>query len=224
MSRRAHLARQRAAGFTLLEILVTLAILALALVVLIRIVSNNIQITNHAKLLTAATFLARAKVVEIEDRVLAVGFTDIDEEDAGDFAADGYDQLRWSSIVERVELPANLAQMAEGAAGAATSNAGTQSPLQFMAGMMGGMMSMLVEPIRIGLQESVRRVTVRVFWTEWGKGEQQLEVASFLTDPARLDLAMGGLGGAGIPGPGVPGGPGGAPGAPGRPGAGGGLR
>ena len=41
---------------------------------------------------------------------------------------------------------------------------------------------------RIGLQESVRRVTVRVFWDESGRPNQTLEVVTFLTDPAKLVL------------------------------------
>ena len=51
---------------------------------------------------------------------------------------------------------------------------------------MGGMMSSFIEPIRIGLQESVRRVTVRVIWDEAARAEQILEVVQYLTDPAKL--------------------------------------
>ena len=40
-----------------------------------------------------------------------------------------------------------------------------------MTGFLGGMMSTFIEPIRIGLQESVRKVTVRVFWDEIGRRE-----------------------------------------------------
>ena len=40
--------------------------------------------------------------------------------------------------------------------------------MQVMTGFLGGMMSGFIEPIRVGLEESVRRVTVRVFWDEPG--------------------------------------------------------
>ncbi len=66
-------------GFTLLEIMVAVAILASTLVVLLSIVTNNVRSTNHAKMTTAATFLARTKMVEIEDEILDNGFTDNDE-------------------------------------------------------------------------------------------------------------------------------------------------
>ena len=32
--------------------------------------TNNVRSTNHAKMTTAATFLARTKMVEIEDEIL----------------------------------------------------------------------------------------------------------------------------------------------------------
>jgi general secretion pathway protein I len=187
-------ARSTQEGFTLLEVMVSLAILALALVVLLRIVTNNIQASNRAKLVTAATFLARGKIVELEDRVIALGFTDTNDEQGGDFSAEGYDAFTWTSFVERIELPTNLMQQAQGAASGMTTSSqsvGSQNPLQFMAGFMGGFMSTIIEPIRVGLQESVRRVTVRVFWREHGRGEQSLEIVTFMTDPSKLDLAMG---------------------------------
>ena len=63
-------------------------------------------------------------------------------------------------------------------------------------------MSTFVEPIRIGLQESVRKVTVRVFWDENGRRDQNLEVVQYLTDPAKLDLALTGGATAGATGTG----------------------
>lgn len=187
--------RQR--GFTLLEVMVALAILSGALVVLIRIVTGNIANTNKAKMMTVATFLARAKIVEIEDRVLIEGFIDFDDERKGDFSAEGYPEILWDSNIERVRLPIDMAQQAQQASSTAMqppANGSSQNPLQFMAGFMGGFMSTLMDPIRIGLEESVRRVTVNVYWKEFGKNTQTFEVVTFLTDPARLDRALGGGG------------------------------
>ena len=210
--------RKVQSGFTLLEVMVALAILAGALVVLIRIVTGNIQNTNRAKMITVATFLARAKIVEIEDRVLIEGFIDFDDERKGDFSAEGYPDLTWESNVERVRLPLDLAQKAQQASADVTQNAtnvGSQNPLQFMAGFMGGFMSTLMDPIRIGLEESVRRLSVRVYWNEYGRKPQTFEVVTFLTDPAKLDMAL--TGGAQIPNPNAPGGGTAQPGANGQP-------
>jgi hypothetical protein len=51
-------------------------------------------------------------------------------------------------------------------------------------------MSSFIDPVRLGLQESVRKVTVRVLWDEHGRRDQTLEVVQYLTDPAKLDLAL----------------------------------
>jgi hypothetical protein len=77
--------------------------------------------------------------------------------------------------------------------------------MEMLSGFMGGFMSTLMDPIRLGLQESVRKLTVRVKWNEAGKLEQSFEVVNFLTDPSRLETAVtlsasgaaGGTGGTG---------------------------
>lgn len=94
--------RRTDSGFTLLEIMVAVAILASTLVVLLSIVTNNVRSTNHAKMTTAATFLARTKMVEIEDEILDNGFTDNDESKAGTFRDLGYPQFRFDTLIERI--------------------------------------------------------------------------------------------------------------------------
>jgi prepilin-type N-terminal cleavage/methylation domain-containing protein len=195
-------------GFTLLEIMVALAILAMTLVVLLQIITNNVRASNHSKMTTAATFLARGKMIDIEDDIIAKGFVDNDETASGDFKEQGFATYRWESAVERVELPTDLTQKAQQQSSDTALD--SKDPMAALGGMIGGLMSSFLEPIRIGLQESVRRVTVRVFWDESGRPNQTLEVVTFLTDPAKLDLALTG----GAPGaPGAAGAAGAAPGA-----------
>ncbi len=176
--------RARASGFTLLEIMVAIAILSVTLVVLLSIVTNNVRSTNHAKMTTAATFLARTRMVEIEDEILDNGFTDNDESAAGTFRDSGYPQFRWESIIERIDLPSDMATKARDQSSAATMDA--KDPMSLMTGFMGGMMSSFIDPIRLGLQESVRKVTVRVLWDEHGRLNQTFEVVQYLTDPSKL--------------------------------------
>jgi general secretion pathway protein I len=206
--------RPASAGFSLLEVMVAIAILALSLVVLVRITTNNVRAAAHARLVTSAAFLARAKLASMEDDILSIGFTDSDQEDAGDFTDEGFPHFRWQSLLERVELPTDATQKAQEAATETTQEATTgtsTNPMMALTGMMGGLMSTLIEPIRVGLQESVRRVTVRVLWNEMGRPDQSFEVFAYLTDPAKLDLAMGA----------PPGGTGGTGGTAGTGGAGG---
>jgi general secretion pathway protein I len=193
------------AGFTLLEIMIAVAILAATMVVLLRIVTNNIRATNHAKLQTAATFLARNKMSDVEDDILYNGFSSDTENDKGTFKDEGrgYERYRWETMIERIELPTDMTQKTQDMARDSRDEA--KDPMAMMTSFLGGMMSAFIEPIRIGLQESVRKVTVRVIWVEIGRGEQTIEVVQYLTDPAQLEKAM-------LP-------PGGAPGGPGAPGS-----
>ncbi len=188
MSRRRHLRRRgRAGGFSLLEILVSLAILATALVVLSRIVTGNVAAANHARMTTAATFLARTRISMMEQSLLEYGFAEMDGEDAGTFTEEGFPRFRWYSYVERIELPADATQKVQQASQKQTLS---NNPMEMLSGFMGGFMSTLMDPIRLGLQESVRKLTVRVMWDEPGRPEQSFEVVNFLTDPSRLETAV----------------------------------
>jgi general secretion pathway protein I len=149
---------------------------------------------------TAATFLARNKMVDIEDEILDQGFTDNDEMGEGTFRDLGYPQFRWQTSIERIDLPSDLSSKARDQA--TTDKMDATNPMSMLTGFMGGMMSGFIDPIRIGLQESVRKVTVRVLWDEHGRRDQNFEVVQYLTDPAKLDLALTGGATAGATGTG----------------------
>jgi prepilin-type N-terminal cleavage/methylation domain-containing protein len=180
-------------GFSLLEVMVALAVLAVSLVLLSQITTSNVRATHHAKMTTVATFLARTKMAAIEDDVLYQGFVDTDQADAGDFAAESRPDFRWTTLIEKIQLPADMAQKAQDA-NQNKMEEQSGNPLAAMAGFMGGFMTTLIEPIRVGIEESVRRVTVKVLWDEPGRPEQSFEVITFMTDPAKLDLAVNAIG------------------------------
>ena len=64
--------RRREGGFTLLEVMIAVAILAVTLVTLLSIVTNNMRATNHAKMTTAATFLDYIELGRVSRDWLAV--------------------------------------------------------------------------------------------------------------------------------------------------------
>jgi len=198
MSRRTHSAGSR--GFTLLEVMVALAILATTLVVLLQIITNNVRATNHAKMTTAATLLARSKMTDIEDSILENGFSTDTETDKGTFRDQNFPSFRWESSIERIELPTDMKQLAQDQS---SDSSKSKDPMQALTGMMGGLMSGFMDPIRVGLEESVRRVTVKVYWDEVGRRDLNFELVQFLTDPAKLDAAL--TGGGGLANPTTPG-------------------
>ena len=178
--------------------MVAVAILSSTLVVLLQIVTNNVRATNHAKLTTAATFLARTKMSDIEDQILYEGFISENESKKGTFKDEGYEKFSWDTLIERIELPTDLTQQTQDAATNKSKDA--KDPMAMMTGFLGGMMSTFIEPIKNGLQESVRKVTVRVTWDEIGRPNQSIEVVQYLTDPSQIEKKM--LFGGGAAGPG----------------------
>jgi general secretion pathway protein I len=92
---------RRAGGFTLLEVMVALAILAGALVVISQVVGGALRNHVRARQLDVATVLARGKMVELVAAWERKGFRDFDESEEGTFDADGHPEIRWKVDVRR---------------------------------------------------------------------------------------------------------------------------
>ncbi len=89
----------RRRGFSLLEVMVALAVLAMAFMALADLGGGALRNHAFARDLSAATLLARGKLAELEEKYEDVGFKDFDEQEDGDFADAGRPDVKW-----RVEL------------------------------------------------------------------------------------------------------------------------
>jgi general secretion pathway protein I len=96
----------RHAGFTLLEVMVALAIVAFAVVGLLGLHGRNIQIIARDQNLTRATLLARELISQIQFQVMTKGLQDLGDSQ-GTF--EGYPGYRW----ERRLMPTGLDEMRE---------------------------------------------------------------------------------------------------------------
>jgi general secretion pathway protein I len=219
--------RRRLGGFTLLEVMISLAILGGALVALLRLSTSDIRASHRAKLLTIATGLARAKMLDLEEELLRNGFQDTNEEADGDFSEEGQPRFTFTAIVEKVELP-DVAELAAGLEGDDKGGATPPpSPLddknqESLLGLAGGstagalgagMVQLYFPLVRPVLENAIRKVTLEVRWKAGGE-EDALKVVAFFTDTKAIDQAaqmMRAAGGGGAaPTPPPPGG-GGAP-------------
>lgn len=142
-------------GFTLLEVMIALALLGLGMVVLIKSAAGNIFSTEDAHMMGIATDLARGKMYDIEETLLKDGFTDTDQsqEDEKCFEDEGWPNICYSYKVEQSELPSldqlqALAQkQTQDAAKAAGSAAGSGAGSDALGGIensaLGGMLGMM---------------------------------------------------------------------------------
>ena len=139
---RAPASRPSQAGFTLLEVMIAVVILAVGLAALFTSEAGAMKLAQRARTTTIATLLARCKMAEIEEKVAKEGWPDeLDERDecCEDAEHEGF-RCEWK--VQRVKLP-DLEQEqddedddSERSAGA-PSNKGT-GVLDKLAGLAGG--------------------------------------------------------------------------------------
>jgi general secretion pathway protein I len=139
-------------GFTLLEVMIGLALLGLALTVVIKSAAGNIFNAQQAHMMGIVTDLARGKMYDIEDKLIKDGFSDTEqhEEDQA-FTEEGWPSIHYSYKVELVELPGfeQLQALAQGSGSAAragstgSGSAGSDGGGGggFQDSMLGGMMA-----------------------------------------------------------------------------------
>jgi general secretion pathway protein I len=142
-------------GFTLLEVMLALALMGLGLVVLIKSAAGNIASSEEAHMMGIASDLARGKMYDIEEILLKDGFTDTDQSQESDqcLEDEGWPSVCYSYKVEEPKLPSydELQQMAMGQAKAAAGSAGSGSgfgsdelpPGGFENSALGGMIGMM---------------------------------------------------------------------------------
>ena len=112
--------RANTRGFTLLEVMVGLALLGLGLVVLMKSAAGSIFNAEEAHMIGISTDLARAKMYDIEEILLKDGFTDTSQSQESEecFKDEGWPNVCYSYKVEEPKLPSydELTQMAQGKA------------------------------------------------------------------------------------------------------------
>ena len=175
-------------GFTLLEVLVAVAILAISLTSLLSSQMDALRATRYAQTVTAVAFLAEAKLIDIEFELKREGWGDADKEFEGDFAEDGWPDVTYTCLVDMIELPEYQAlQMAHDAAdtdggiGAGVGGVDMQDTGEQAFDMLG-----MVWPIVKGaVEQSIRKATCTAYWQD-GKIEHDFAVATYWTDVAKL--------------------------------------
>lgn len=192
-------------AFTLLEVMIAVAILGLALTAIFSSEVGASNVAQRAKRQNVATTLARCKMGEIEEVIAVEGLPLVeksDDDNCCDHApVEGY-ECSW--IVDRVILPAlgadeseedddedgqNQHRLSDSYEALASEEGTSEAVIAGEAGNLAMMALQLGYPIlKPFFEEQVRRATVSVKWKEGGK-ERGFDVIQFLVSdqPARAE-------------------------------------
>jgi general secretion pathway protein I len=172
-------------AFSLLEVMVALAILGVGLVSLLQVQSRSAQLAIEAREMTVATMLARSKLYDCQHDLLKKGFSIGDYDEEGNFDDDGYPKFFWECHAYAPEMPTgdgvgDMGSMASMfGAGAAANAAGAAAPPGAEIGM--GMLAPVIQQMASVMKDSIRELVVIVRWGE-GEDRQELRVTTHLID------------------------------------------
>lgn len=168
-------------GFTLLEVLIAMAILSIALLVVIRAQNQGMLISRYQEQQITAATLARHKMTEVELELEKNGFPGDEKETCGKFdeeleekAFEGYEYC-WT--LKKVELPLPMDEGGQGGEG------GAGGGQQAGAGALG------LDPKAASdqLSKAVRALKLTIKW-KMGAVEQQLPVVTHVVNTTQSQV------------------------------------
>jgi general secretion pathway protein I len=210
--------RQR--GFTLIEVMFSLTILAIGLTWIVRSTTASMRNATESRTYDAVTELARSKMNDIEEQLLKDGFQETEQGGEGDFTDEGWPTFSWVSVVEKAKLPSleRLQQMQQesqnpgsgsgtgtgtGSDQAALMDAASGGGLMGMLSMLGGGGDMSAEGaagagfigqyyqiIEQVFEAAIRKVTLTIKWQVVGQ-PRELKVVAYFTDPSAMNKVLG---------------------------------
>ena len=203
-------------GFTLLEVVIALGIMATALMVLVQGQATAVMSAQDAEHLIRATQLAEEKMMEVQLLAEREGFSDQDIDEEGDFEEFGAEDFRgddlrldlgdelaeykWAYTLRKIEIrmPPDIGGVASSLAGEqyygeekSQQMDASQAPDLGDVGISGDM-------ITETLSDYIREVRVRIWWGDDPDDESQMvELTSHVVNPTGVMANMPNSGGAG---------------------------
>ncbi|MFA6034208.1 MAG: prepilin-type N-terminal cleavage/methylation domain-containing protein [Myxococcota bacterium] len=180
-------------GFTLLEVMVAMAILAVSMSAIVGINVGAMAMSSKVKGLTVASFLARGKMIEVEEKIREKGFPDFSTKESGDFSEEGYPNIRWTSEIIKIKIPQVDPSKVDLGGGLTKLSGSEQKPDSLGIGPSGGGMGMLSAGIPMlmnQIENAIREVRVTVLWMD-GKREQNMAVTTHIVNIPGAEVGIG---------------------------------
>jgi prepilin-type N-terminal cleavage/methylation domain-containing protein len=186
-------------GFTLLEVMIAVAILGVSMTSLLTSQVASVRATRYAQAITSVAYLAEYQLIEVEWLMEKDGgWVREDRNYEGSFSDLGWPDVRYECLVDFIELP-EYSKLRAAKDAAARETDGQTGVYYKSAGDQAFTALGLVWPmVKIAIENSIRKVTCKVKWKQ-GKYKHEMEVATFWTDPEKL-VAIPQMGGEALPG------------------------
>ena len=191
---------KRGAGFTLIELIMAVFILAMSVTVLMGTQSTSMRLMGYANNTAVVTMLTRAKMQDIEYEVQeTIKEEGVSEEVvqtiSGDFGEQGYPEIAWEALIQSIKIDDEVAnQFVDsvqnqlfGAGDDEGTLSGNLAVTQFLPMMIGYFPNIINQ-----LGKRIRKITVTTTWDYLGV-EQTLTVSQFITI-LEVDAASGASG------------------------------
>ncbi len=153
------------AGFTLLEVMIAVGILAIGIGSILVAENNSLDIMMRAKRMTTVAMLAKNAIVEAEREISGKSFTEVKEEESGQFKAP-FQEYRWERKISEVKFPEVLDQSEQKKDEVSTVDENTQRVVKLATNY---------------LSKTTREISVTIKWTE-NKQEQKYSVSQYWVD------------------------------------------
>ena len=160
-------------GFTLLEVIIALAIMVLAFTSILSIEGGSINATARGKKMIVVGMLAKNQMIEQEFKIQGKTFDEVPKEESGTFE-EPYADFRWKTAVKEIEFPKITA-------GGKTKPGGDDGTDQFT-----DTISKLVTNF---LSKAIREITVTILWNTSGdktdrdtKKDQSFSLTTYWVD------------------------------------------
>jgi prepilin-type N-terminal cleavage/methylation domain-containing protein len=174
----------RAKGFTLIETLIAMVLLAGALIVLGNAWSGSLNAIRKSRSLTTLSLLLQRKMTEYEIKYKDKTTGEVPEEETGDFGSD-FAPYTWKMQSRKIEMPDMSAALTARTGGA------TETEI------------MIVKQLQEMIEKSVKEMRVTVLWTT-GEKVQEYSLTTYLVDHEGANVGgipgAGGAGGGGTTG------------------------
>lgn len=155
-------------GFTLLEVMIAVGILAIGIGTIIIGESNSLDITIRAKRMTVVAMLAKNALIEAEREINGKSFTEVKDEESGQFNTP-FQEYRWERKIKEIKFPELAMQSSDDASSKEMIQKVDENAMR------------VLKIATSYLSKSTREITVTIKWTE-KKEEQKYSVSQYWVD------------------------------------------